>query len=240
MSESQVSTSGHNWPDGRWRTPLPVDPRLNELIDLLINNQVVVAEADPGAGKTLRFPQALVLYDPKIHVWLSQPRRNAIRWNGARMAFELGCKPGALVGWRLRGEDPLESNATRLHLSVDRSLINSIIRSSGQLPEGIIIVDEAHERTVYGDMLLGLIGEALPHSPRTKLLVTSATIDTQKFSAFHGGAPIMSIKGRVYPVRTEVVCLLPGEHHTDGASRAALMVMGRFLRGELTVRRWTR
>lgn len=227
--------SGFIWPD-RWRREvLPIDSRLSEILGLIAANQVVVCEAETGAGKTTRIGQAAVLADPTLRVIMTQTRRNAVRWNGKRIAQELGCQPGGLVGWKLFGEDPVVSRETRLTLVIDQSLTNQI-RRQGRLPEGLLIIDEAHERSVSTDLLLGLIKEALPDSPKTRVLITSATIDTRKFSEFFGGVPVLSVAGRVFPVAVpEVVRLGKFEHHTQGAARAAEKVFEQFLKNELVV-----
>lgn len=209
---------------------LPIDPRLDEIIGLLDDHQVVIVQAETGAGKTTRIPQAALAAG--YRVTMTQTRRAAVRWNGRRIADELGCTPGELVGWRLRGETPVMSRDTRITLRMDQSVLNSI-RAEGRLPEGLLIIDEAHERSVPIDLLLGLVKQYLPNSPRTKVLVTSATIDTEKFSRYFDDAPVMTVPGRVFPVSTEVVQMYKYEHHTQAASRAALGVLDRFLAGTL-------
>lgn len=228
-----------NWSDRLPRITLPIDGRLEEIVDLVRENQVVIVEAETGAGKTTRIPQALLLAGnltgEEMPITMTATRRTAVRWNGKRIASEMGCAPGGLVGWRLSREKPVTSSRTRLTLCMVQSLVNRIRRSDGRLPEGVIIVDEAHERSVALDLLLGLIKEALPSSPNTKVLITSATIDTQKFSDFNGGAPIVRVSGRCYPVSTKVVEMFTGEHHTTTAIRAAGDVWTRFLAGNLMV-----
>ena len=224
-----------NWADGRRREALPIDTRLGEILGALGNHQVVVVEAETGAGKTTRIPQAVLTGTPVESIVMTQTRRAAVRWNGKRIAQEMGCQPGGIVGWRLHGEEPKVSRDTRLTLLMEQTLINRIRRNGGRLPEGLIILDEAHERSVQTDLLLGLIREALPTSPNTWVMVMSATIDTQKFSAYFGGAPIIKVAGRCYPVSTEVVRLDKFEHHSQAAARAAGMTLGRFLKGTLEV-----
>ncbi len=224
-----------NWNDNRRRDPLPIDDQLEGIIALSRKNRVVVVKAETGGGKTTRVVQEALLSDPNLRIVMTQTRRPAVRWNGRRIAQEMGCQPGELVGWSLFGENKMISHATRLEIIVTQSLVNRIRRNGGKLPDGLIIVDEAHDRSVDLDLLLGLIKEGLPTSPRTRVIVLSATIDTQKFSAFFDDAPVVSVSGRCYPVATEVVRLEYSEHHSQGAARAAGMVLKRFADGTLVV-----
>lgn len=215
------------WRDHRTRTQLPIDKRLNDILSFIEDYQVVICEAGTGAGKTTRIPQAALLSDDQLKIIMTQPRRNICRWIGERVAAELGTQPGDLVGWRLLGEKPKVSRETRLEFMVDQSLINRI-NNQKKLPNGLIIIDEAHERSVAIDLLLGLIKEKLPNSPNTKVLITSATIDTTKFSQFFDNAPVISVTGRCFPVTTNIFYLQQGEHHTEGAIRAAKGVLHDF------------
>jgi HrpA-like RNA helicase len=226
--------SSEGWVDGRKREFLPIDARLWEIHELLEKNQVVIVEAETGAGKTTRICQFELLANEEQGILMTQTRRNAVRWNGKRIAEEMGSRPGGTVGWRLFGEDPKVSADTRLTLVVDQSLSNKV-RRDGCLPPGLLIIDEAHERSIPTDLLLGLIKEYLPKSPNTKILITSATIDTKKFSQFFNEAPSVSVIGRCYPVTTTPRRLTKYEHHSQGAGFAARDVIDAHKAGELFV-----
>ncbi len=235
----------YQWKDGRERSPLPIDGYLEEILELLEKYQVVIVHGALGCGKTLRLGQALALaeqhrfYDspdvPPRQTYLTQTRRNALRWNGARICEELGCKPGELAGWHLRGFPTQLSEQTLLHLLMDRSLCNYISENGGALPPGDIIVDEVHENTLDLVLLLGLLKTGLPKSPSTRVILASGTMDTGLFSSFFGNVPIVTVPGQEYVVTTNVVPLDVNEHHTEGAIRVAEGCIDRFLSGALLV-----
>jgi HrpA-like RNA helicase len=216
------------WKDGSHREIFPIDARLAEILRLLETNQAVMVEAETGAGKTTRIPQAILNEWPDVKVTVTQPRRPAVRWAARYIAKEMRDVPGGIVGWKLFGDKPMVSQNTRCVFQVDQSLANRI-RRTGKLPKGVIIVDEAHERHISTDTLLIMLERLLPESPETKLIVTSATIDTKKFSEYFGNAPILSIAGRCYPVETYRQYLTRYEHHSQGAIGAGEEVITEFL-----------
>ena len=233
--DEMIEVKKMKWKDGNHREILPIDKHLEKMLDLLKGNQVVIVEAETGAGKTTRIPQAILTKWPDEKIFVTQPRRPAVRANGRRVSYEMQTRPGGdLVGWKLFGESPMVSRNTRCVFRVDQAMAN-LIRRTGQLPKGVIIVDEAHERNVPIDTLLIMLGEMLPNFPETRLIVTSATIDTKKFSEYFDNAPIMSVEGRCYPVETLPRALAKHEHHTGGAISAAKDVIQKFLNGELTI-----
>lgn len=226
-----------NWNDGRIRSEYPIDTFLNKIFHLSANYQVVVVEADTGAGKTTRVPQWILL-NSKAKIYMSSLRRNAVRNIGKRIALEMGCQPGGLVGWKLSSRggkaECVISKSTRLTIMVDQSMVNWINRL-GKLPEGYLIVDEAHDRNLAIDTVMGLIKIHLPNSPNTRVLITSATIDTAKFSAFFNNAPVVSVPGRCFPVEESVYQLSKEEHHSEGAGNAAVDVLKKFISRQLLV-----
>ncbi|MFA5961545.1 MAG: hypothetical protein WC848_02610 [Parcubacteria group bacterium] len=216
------------WTDHADRESLPIDAHLAEILRLTEENQVIIVEAETGAGKTTRIPQML-LQETSLPIQMTQPRRPVVRWMAKRIAYELKDVPGGVVGWKLFGDDPVVSKRTRCLLKIEQSLANWI-RRKNRLPEGIIIVDEAHERHVTTDTLLILLKKLLLGSPKTKVIITSATIDTERFSKYFWNAPILKISGRCYPVEVRPYHMGRGEHHSQGAICAAEKVVDNFLR----------
>ena len=212
---------------------LPIDQHLQTVLDLMKDNQVIICEAGTGAGKTTRLPQAVLLSDLNRKVYMTQPRRDAVRWISRRIAGEMGCKEGELVGWSLAREDPRVSKETRLELLVDMSLVNRL--SKVLCEDCVIIVDEAHERSIAIDLLLGLLKRDLPLHPRVRLIIASATIDTAKFSSYFNNAPVKSVDGRCFPVDVRPQSLFKDEHHSQGALRATTKVLKQFLDGTLAI-----
>jgi HrpA-like RNA helicase len=215
------------WPD----CPLPIDSQLDNIISQLKNNKVVICSAETGSGKSTRIAQALHLSDPNLQIVLTQPRRNAVRWTARRIASELKCKVGSLVGWKMKNDRKF-SKDTKILLTVDLSFLNEV-KKTGKLPPGVIIVDEAHERSIPLDILLSVIKIKLPYYPNTKLLVASATIDFQKFSKYFYDASVLQCTVQNYPVDVVPFQRLPQEHHTEGAIRCAKHVMKCFFQNDL-------
>lgn len=224
-----------NFKLGIRRMMLPIDNFLKQIVDTVKTNQVVIVRAATGAGKTTRIPQALLQEMPGMQIFMTQNRRNAVRWNAKRIAYELGQRVGELVGFRLFGEDPQVSYKTRLTLMIDQALANMIRRGNGRLPKGILIVDEAHTRKIPIDLLLGMIKEALAVSPETRVIIMSATIDVSKFSEFFGGVPVVDVPGRTLPVDVRVKRMPYASHHTPTAGEATCEVIDQFLTGKLEV-----
>jgi len=221
-----------------WTKSLPIDARIGEVLEALAAAQVVVCEASTGSGKTTRLAQAAVIADPNLRVWVTQPRRAAVRWIATHIAKEMGVQLGTLVGYSLRRDDSgvaTKSSETRLEFLVDKSLINRI-RSRGMLP-GLIVVDEAHERSIDIDLLLGLLKDALQKSPETKLLITSATIDTDKFAQYFGPATrtVRAAVDTPHPVMVRYQRDHIGEKTTEEAEVVTARLIDDFFAGRLVV-----
>jgi ATP-dependent helicase HrpA len=180
---------------------LPVSGRIDELRALLDKHQVLIVAGETGSGKTTQLPKLCLELGrgSKGLIGHTQPRRLAAHAVAQRLAEELAVPPGTVVGYQVRFTDT-SSEHTRIKVMTDGILLAET-RNDPQLRRyDTIIIDEAHERSLNIDFLLGYLKRLLPKRPDLKLVITSATIDVQKFSAHFNHAPIVEVSGRTYPV----------------------------------------
>lgn len=180
---------------------LPVSARKDDLMEAIRDNQVVVVAGETGSGKTTQLPKICLELGRGVRgaIAHTQPRRLAARTVAERIADELNVPLGDAVGYSVRFNDR-SSEETLVRLVTDGLLLAQIQRDPLLRRYDTIIVDEAHERSLNIDFLLGCIKRILPKRPELKLIVTSATIDPQRFAAHFGDAPIVEVSGRTYPV----------------------------------------
>jgi ATP-dependent helicase HrpA len=177
---------------------LPIVQRREEIARAIAEHQVVVICGETGSGKTTQLPK-ICLDLGRERIGHTQPRRIAARTVAARIAQELDSPLGQLVGYKVRFADQLSSD-TRIKLMTDGILLAET-QSDRQLRRyDTIIIDEAHERSLNIDFLLGYLKQLLPRRRDLKLIITSATINTQRFSEHFNSAPIIEVSGRTYPV----------------------------------------
>tara|TARA_B110000483_G_scaffold216665_1_gene268418 strand:+ start:43719 stop:47630 length:3912 start_codon:yes stop_codon:yes gene_type:complete len=183
---------------------LPISEHAQEIADLLDKNQVIVVAGETGSGKTTQLPKICLNSGRGVlgRIAHTQPRRVAARIVGQRIAKEIGTNLGELVGYQVRFSDQSGPD-TLLKLMTDGILLAEIQRDPELLIYDTIIVDEAHERSLNIDFLLGYLKGLLPRRQDLKIIITSATIDLQRFSEFFDGAPILEVSGRTYPVKME-------------------------------------
>jgi ATP-dependent helicase HrpA len=180
---------------------LPVSDRRDEIADAIAKHQVVVVAGETGSGKTTQLPKICLELGRGIRgtIGHTQPRRLAARTVAQRIADELGTPLGEAVGYTVRFTDHA-SDRTLVRLMTDGILLAEIQRDRRLLRYDTLILDEAHERSLNIDFLLGYLRELLPRRPDLKVIVTSATIEPERFAAHFGGAPIVEVSGRTYPV----------------------------------------
>ncbi|KAJ3352173.1 DEAH-box ATP-dependent RNA helicase prp22 [Allomyces javanicus] len=180
--------------------PLPIEPYRKELIEAISNHGLLVIVGETGSGKTTQIPQYILGHDPNARIVVTQPRRIAAISNAKRVAEEMGERNvGNRVGYAIRFE-AVVSPATQLRYVTDGVLLRELVDDGALSAYDVVIVDEAHERTVGTDLLLGLLKQCKRTRPDLKLLIMSATLDVEKFSDFFDGCPIFQIPGRPYPV----------------------------------------
>lgn len=180
---------------------LPVSERRDEIAKAITDHQVVIVAGETGSGKTTQLPKICLELGRGIRgtIGHTQPRRLAARTVGQRIADELGTPLGDAVGYTVRFTDQA-SDRTLVKLMTDGILLAEIQRDRRLLRYDTLILDEAHERSLNIDFLLGYLRELLPRRPDLKVIVTSATIEPQRFAAHFSGAPIVEVSGRTYPV----------------------------------------
>ena len=177
---------------------LPIAAHAAEIAELIATHQVVVVAGETGSGKTTQLPK-ICLQLGRRHIGHTQPRRIAARSVATRIAQEIGSPLGETVGYQVRFT-AATSQATQLKVMTDGILLAEISHDRMLRKYDTIIVDEAHERSLNIDFLLGYLKQLLPKRRDLTVVITSATIDTARFSAHFGDAPIVEVSGRTYPV----------------------------------------
>lgn len=205
MGEAQALVAARRAavPDVRY-PDLPVSGRRDEIAAAIRDHQVVVVAGETGSGKTTQLPKICLELGRGIRgtIGHTQPRRLAARTVAQRIADELASPLGDVVGYAVRFTDRV-SDRTCVKLMTDGILLAELERDRRLLRYDTLIIDEAHERSLNIDFLLGYLRELLPRRPDLKVIITSATIEPQRFAAHfggEGGAPIVEVSGRSYPV----------------------------------------
>ena len=183
------------------RESLPVFRFRNQLLDAVRENQLLIVVGDTGSGKTTQLTQYLAEggFANTGMIGCTQPRRVAAMSVAKRVAEEVGCKLGEEVGYTIRFED-CTSPATKIKYMTDGMLQREVLLDPDIKRYSVIMLDEAHERTIATDVLFGLLKKTLKRRPDLKVIVTSATLDADKFSEYFNKCPIFTIPGRTYPV----------------------------------------
>jgi ATP-dependent helicase HrpA len=200
-ARARVARRRASVPEVSYPPHLPVSARREDLLAAIRDHQVVVVAGETGSGKTTQLPKLCLELGRGVRgaIAHTQPRRIAARTVAQRIADELDVPLGGAVGYAVRFDDR-GSEDTLVRLVTDGLLLAEIRRDPLLRRYDTVIVDEAHERSLNIDFLLGCLHRILPRRPDLKLIITSATIDPERFSEHFGGAPIVEVSGRTYPV----------------------------------------
>ncbi|MEN8166589.1 MAG: ATP-dependent RNA helicase HrpA, partial [Pseudomonadota bacterium] len=180
---------------------LPISARVEEIKALISRHQVIVLCGETGSGKSTQLPKICLSLGRGVEGFIghTQPRRIAARTLASRIASELGVEPGSSVGYKVRFSDRTRPD-THIKLMTDGILLAEIQQDPYLNQYDTLIIDEAHERSLNIDFLLGYLKKLLPRRPDLKLIITSATIDPDRFSKHFNEAPVIEVSGRTYPV----------------------------------------
>ncbi|MFD7689850.1 ATP-dependent RNA helicase HrpA [Streptomyces sp. NPDC059781] len=224
--EAEVAGSEERMAGRRARVPavtypeqLPVSQKKDAIAEAIRDHQVVIVAGETGSGKTTQIPKICMELGRGVRGMIghTQPRRIAARTVAERVAEELDTPLGEAVGWKVRFTDQVNPDATFIKLMTDGILLAEIQTDRELRAYDTIIIDEAHERSLNIDFLLGYLAQLLPKRPDLKVVITSATIDPERFSRHFGDAPIIEVSGRTYPVEVRYRPLL--EEDSDDADR---------------------
>jgi ATP-dependent helicase HrpA len=200
-AEARVAARRASTPALAYPADLPITAWREELLHTIRSEQVVIVAGETGSGKSTQLPKLCLELGRGVlgTIGHTQPRRIAARSIAERVAEELTTDVGDLVGYTVRFTDQV-GDGTLVKVMTDGILLNEIQRDRRLERYDTIIVDEAHERSLNIDFLLGYLVRLLPKRPDLKVIITSATIDTERFAEHFQGAPVIEVSGRTYPV----------------------------------------
>ena len=198
---------------------LPVSQRRDDIAEAIAAHQVVIVAGETGSGKTTQIPKICLELGRGVRgtIGHTQPRRLAARTVAERIAEELDVALGGSIGYAVRFTDKV-SEQTLVKVMTDGILLTDLRRDRDLLAYDTLIIDEAHERSLNIDFILGYLKQLLPRRPDLKVIVTSATIDPQRFSHHFDDAPIIEVSGRTFPVEVRYRPLDLGELARTGES----------------------
>ncbi len=245
-AEQRVARRAASVPKIEYPPELPVSQRRDEIAAAIRDHQVVIVAGETGSGKTTQLPKICLELGRGVRgaIGHTQPRRLAARTVAARIADELHTDIGKTVGFKVRFTDRAGEH-TLVKLMTDGILLAEIATDPQLRQYDTIIIDEAHERSLNIDFLLGYLKRLLPGRPDLKVIITSATIDPERFAEHFDGAPVVEVSGRTYPVevryrpygvdddrdQTEAICDAVRELRAEGPGDVLV-----FLSGEQEIR----
>jgi len=201
QSEAQARKRQAALPKVTYPEELPISARRADIADAVQTHQVVIVCGETGSGKTTQLPKICLELGRGVQGMIghTQPRRIAARSVAARVAAELHTPLGEAVGFQVRFTDKSSSD-NYIKVMTDGILLAQTQADRWLSQYDTLIIDEAHERSLNIDFLLGYVKQLLPRRPELKLIITSATIDAERFSAHFNQAPVIEVSGRLYPV----------------------------------------
>ncbi len=231
VSQQRVAQRRETLPAVTYPPELPVSQRVDDIRRAIAEHQVVVVAGETGSGKTTQIPKICLEMGRGVSGMIghTQPRRLAARAVASRLAEELGTELGQGIGFQIRFQDNTAEHS-HIKLMTDGILLAAIQRDRYLNQYDTLIIDEAHERSLNIDFLLGYLRQLLPKRPDLKLIITSATIDVERFSRHFRDAPVVEVSGRSYPVE---IRYRPQEEISDDNEQAQAVEMAlRELRAE--------
>jgi len=215
-AEQRVNQRRLATPTIRYPENLPVSQKKQDIADAIQEHQVVIVAGETGSGKTTQLPKICLELGRGITglIGHTQPRRLAARTVADRIAAELETPLGGCIGYKVRFNDQV-SETTQVKLMTDGILLAEIQQDRLLMQYDTIIIDEAHERSLNIDFLLGYLRELLPRRPDLKVIITSATIDPLRFSKHFNNAPMIEVSGRTWPVEVRYRPIVENADDTD-------------------------
>ncbi|WP_179826787.1 ATP-dependent RNA helicase HrpA [Streptosporangium sandarakinum] len=200
-AERRVAERRAGVPTITYPESLPVSRRRDDILEAIRDHQVVIVAGETGSGKTTQLPKICLELGRGVKglIGHTQPRRIAARTVAERVAEELDTPLGEAVGYKVRFTDQV-SDGTLVKVMTDGILLAELQGDRDLAQYDTLIIDEAHERSLNIDFILGYLKQLLPRRPDLKIVITSATIDPERFSRHFGDAPIVEVSGRTYPV----------------------------------------
>ncbi|MGE6301170.1 ATP-dependent RNA helicase HrpA [Serratia liquefaciens] len=212
----KVQSRAASCPKVTYPENLPVSQKKQDILQAIRDHQVVIVAGETGSGKTTQLPKICLELGRGVKglIGHTQPRRLAARTVANRIADELETPLGGSVGYKVRFNDQVGEN-TLVKLMTDGILLAEIQQDRLLMQYDTLIIDEAHERSLNIDFILGYLRELLPKRPDLKVIITSATIDPQRFSRHFNNAPIIEVSGRTYPVEVRYRPVVDDADDTD-------------------------
>lgn len=228
-------------PEPEFPEELPISERREEIAELIKRHQVIILCGETGSGKSTQLPKICLFLGRGVfgRIGHTQPRRIAARALASRISSELGRELGDSVGYKVRFHDRVGPHS-HIKLMTDGMLLAEVQQDRYLNEYDTLIIDEAHERSLNIDFLLGYLKELLPKRPDLKLIITSATIDPERFSDHFRGAPIINVSGRTFPVELRYRPPIDeGNSERDDAMQQAILAavdeLSRIDRGDILV-----